>query len=123
MSNGANIVLEQAAARLEASVFLRPAVMALVVDFVDVVDCEADDDGDDFVRPPRGMVLACTVLDDGTTAALLVVMLNNLAETKTDVSDESRRNSEKRRDTLILDEMVGLFTIAESEILCVCSRL
>jgi len=43
VSNGASIVLEQAAARPEASVFLRPSVMA-DEDCCLAVDLEGDDD-------------------------------------------------------------------------------
>ncbi len=59
MSNGASIVLEQAAARPEASVFLRPSVMADDVAGTAVVDLDDAGTVATFVLvhpPPLGTV-------------------------------------------------------------------
>lgn len=88
MSKGANNVLEQAAARPEASVFFRPCVMADVDDDddFDEVDCTAvvvDDDD----RPPRGIERTDVVKDFfcGLLCMLckciISFLLNNFAET------------------------------------------
>lgn len=87
VSKGANNVLEQAAARPEASVFFRPCVMADDFDNdFDEVDCTAvvvDDDD----RPPRGIERTDVVKDFfcGLLCMLMLCiisfLLNNLAET------------------------------------------
>ena len=87
MSKGANNVLEQAAARPEASVFFRPCVMADFDDDDDVddeVDCTAVVDDDDD-RPPRGIERTDVVKDFfcGLLCMLCIIsfLLNNFAET------------------------------------------
>ena len=91
MSKGANNVLEQAAARPEASVFFRPCVMADFDDddddddFDDEVDCTDVVDDDD--RPPRGIERTDVVKDFfcGLLCMLckciISFLLNNFAET------------------------------------------
>jgi len=102
VSNGASIVLEQAAASPEASVFFSPSVTAFDVDFFDVAlgDVEAAN-GDGLIRPPRGMLLS-TDLDEWTS----LVMLNNLADAMAVCVE--RRNSESRNAALVIEEMIGL---------------
>jgi len=89
VSNGASIVLEQAAARPEASVFLRPSVMADVDedDEDDTTGCCFDADFEDDVvvtfvtftlahpPPPLG---TCTKFDDDD-AAVGSGMMENFA--------------------------------------------
>mmetsp|Transcript_5762 Transcript_5762/g.12586 ORF Transcript_5762/g.12586 Transcript_5762/m.12586 type:complete len:164 (+) Transcript_5762:818-1309(+) len=101
VSNGASIVLEHAAARPEARVFLSPSVTA-VDDFlvVDVVVVEADGD-ETRVRPPRGMLRTAL---DGLTMSWL--MLNSLADERAGCDD--RRSSESRSAALILDSFTRL---------------
>ena len=88
VSKGANNVLEQAAARPEASVFFRPCVMADFDDDddFDEVDCTAVVVGDDD-RPPRG-IERTDVVKDFFCGLLFMLMLciisfllNNFAET------------------------------------------
>jgi len=91
VSKGANNVLEQAAARPEASVFFRPCVMADFDDDdddFDEVDCTAVVDDDDD-RPPRGIERTDVVKDKDFFCGLLCTLmlciisflLNNFAET------------------------------------------
>jgi len=119
VSKGARIVLEQAAARPEARVFLSPSVMAeddafclVVVVTVDVEDALL------ATRPPRGMVFRMDDDDDDDeeealtwvdgvawSKALLLVMLNNPADVKTVWDD--RRKSEKR--IVVVEVLILLF--------------
>jgi len=103
VSNGASIVLEQAAARPEASVFLSPSVTA-EDDFLgaDVVVVEAVGDAL-LVRPPRGM---WRTLGLAGWMPLPLAMLNNLADAGT--VREQRRNRESRSAAFILDKVIGL---------------
>ena len=89
MSKGANNVLEQAAARPEASVFFRPCVMADDFDDdddFDEVDCTAVVDDDDD-RPPRGIERTDVVKDFFCRLLCMLMLciisflLNNFAET------------------------------------------
>ena len=102
VSNGASIVLEQAAARPEASVFLSPSVTA-DDGFLGVVVVGAVVEDALLVRPPRGMVRTSGLAG---WMPLPLAMLNDLADAGT--VREQKRNRESRSAAFILEKILGL---------------
>lgn len=111
MSNGASIVFEHAAARPEASVFLRPSVMA--DDEVVAVCCTVDLDADtvaSFVLahpPPLGI----NTFDDD---ALIGEMMESFA---CEISTEKKKRYNADSSATLLEETVCLdFVIVRAQI-------